>query len=812
MRVQAFRSVRVDRGHAAYAAPFVRRTGSIQTPGTVRSTAGPHVNGRLPDQTKRRAAFMGTVMRTPNRLEAREKVTGTACYTVDLARSPVEGRLAHAAVVQSTQATGRILSIDTTAALAVPGVQLIMTHLDAPRLKPINTLPGGELAVFRPLQDDQLHYNGQPIALVVADTAEQAQRAASLVAVGYAPPAHPPLLVLDETQAETPDVVGAGEPAVTERGDPDAAFTTADQRLEQEYCTQPHHHNALEPGAAIAAWDEAGRLTVQLGTQYAYGDAYGLAQAFDLGVKKDFKAVMKTGSAEPALNEKVRLIVPFVGGAFGGKKGNIHPLLAAMAAKQAGRPVKLVLSRRQTFSMMPFRGATRQRIRLGGSADGRLSVMLQEALVQNSTTSNFIEPVGEMTPKLYACQHLRTHHRTTRLAINAPSWMRAPGVAVSQFALESAMDEWAYHVGLDPLEVRLRNYAEHEPQSGHEWSSKSLRQCYQAAAERIDWTQRNPAPGSMHENQFRVGYGMATSLYHVAQMAASARVRLNADGTAVASSATHEIGQGGMTALTQLAAEALGLPLDRVRLEWGDTRLPYSSLTASSSTTLSIGAAIHAAARQLKHKLARLAVGDPVSPLNGLNPETLRLCEGRLVSETGQGEAITVLLVRHGLASLEAEAGTADELGKPAYGRAAFGAQFVRVRVDPLTGRIRIDRLVGAFAGGRIVNPTLAHSQLVGGMIWGLGQALMEETRLDEGTGRWMNADLSEALIMTQADVPDIEAIMIEEDDRRGHPLGIKGLGEIGVVGVAAAVANAVFHATGKRIRTLPITLDKLMA
>jgi xanthine dehydrogenase YagR molybdenum-binding subunit len=747
----------------------------------------------------------------PHRLESHAKVTGQARYAADLPTAATGEAPLHAAVVQSDRPTGRIAAIDTEAALASPGVRLAMTHLDAPRLKPVKSLPGGELGRFLPLQDEVLHYAGQPVAVVVADTLEQAHFAASRVRLSYASDRPEPLLRIDPKQARAAEKVGAGEPGITARGNPDVAFATAELHLDEEYSTVSHHHNALEPGAAIAAWDAEGRLIVQVGTQYSYGDAYVLGQAFDMGLEKPFPEVMKSGEAEPGLDRKVRLLVPFTGGAFGGKKGNAHPLLAAMAAKRLGRPVKLVLSRRQTFAMMPFRGATRQRIRLGGERDGRLSVLIQDALIENSTTSNFIEPVGEMTPKLYACPHLRTTHRVAELDINAPSWMRAPGVAVSQFAIESALDEWAYRVGLDPLEVRLRNYAEVEPQGGQPWSSKSLRECYRQAAERFGWSARSPYPGSMRKDGRCIGYGMATSIYHVAQMAASARVRIGADGSAVAATSTHEIGQGGATVLTQLAAEALGLPLERVRLEWGDTRLPYSSLTAGSSTTLSVGAAISAAVQRLTRKLADLASADARSPLYGAAAERLSLRDGALVLDEQQQEPVTALLARHGLDHLEGQASTADQIGKPSYGRAAFGAQFVEVSIDPLTCEVRVTRLVGAFAGGRVINPLLARSQLIGGMVWGLGQALFEQSRLDPHGGRWINADLSEALIATHADVPDIEALILEEDDRKGHPLGIKGLGEIGVVGVAPAIANAVFHATGKRIRDLPLTPDKLL-
>lgn len=744
----------------------------------------------------------------PHRLESLAKVTGAARYSADLSHSEVAGTPAHAALVQSERAQGRIQRLAVAAAERAPGVLLVMTHLNAPRLQPITTLPGGELGRFLPLQDDRLHYSGQVVAVVVAERADQAEFAAQLIEVEYGAESLAQDFDFTRLPVEYPEVVGAGEPAITERGQPDVAWAAAPERLELEYTTEPQHHNALEPGAALAAWDNRGRLVVDAGTQFTYGDAYALAQAFALGVSQDFPAVMRAGRAEADFSTHIRFRSPLVGGGFGGKKGNAHPLLTAMAAKLAGRPVKLVLSRRQTFALMPYRGATRQRLRLGGHRDGQLSVLLQDALIQNAHTSNFIEPVGEMTPKLYACPHLRTGHATVRLPLNAPSWLRAPGVAVSQFAVESALDEWAHHLRLDPLEVRLRNHAEVEPQSGNPWSSKSLRQCYAAGAAAIGWADRDPGIGAMRDGELLIGYGMATAVYHVAQMAASARIRLQADGTADVESSTHELGQGSWTALSQLAAEALGLPLELVRLHGGDTDLPYSSLTASSSTTLSLGAAIQAAADHLRQRLAALV--DTPSPDAG----DWRLAEGALVSRTapGQRHALVELLRRHDLAEVSVEASTAGQLAnRPALGRAAFGAQFAEVAVDPQLGTVRVRRLVGAFAGGRVVNRRLAQNQLEGGMLWGLGQALLEQSRLDPSRGRWMNADLAEALVATQADVPELQALLLDEDDSRGHPLGIKGLGEIGVVGVAPAIANAVFHATGIRVRQLPITLDRLL-
>jgi xanthine dehydrogenase YagR molybdenum-binding subunit len=404
-------------------------------------------------------------------------------------------------------------------------------------------------------------------------------------------------------------------------------------------------------------------------------------------------------------------------------------------------------------------------------------------------------------------------HKLVRLNFNAPSWMRAPGVAPGLFALECAMDELAERVDLDPIELRLRNYAEVDPATGHEWSSKSLRECYKAGAERIGWSKRERKPGATRRGDLLIGFGMATAAYRTMHFPASARIILHADGRAVVQSAFHEIGQGAITALTQIAAESLALPASNVTVEWGDARLPFAPLTAASTTTLSVGSAIRGAAEKLKRQLAVLAVVDKRSPLYKIKSGLIGADEGRLYSrkDPGRSEAYGTILSRRGMPSLSAKAITGRLFGKSRYARAAFGAQFAKVTVHCQTGEVRVEHLVGAMSAGRIVHPKLAESQVRGAMIWGLGQALMEESMPDKQIGGWVNGNLAEALVPTNSDIPAIDPILIEEDDSRGSTLGVKGIGEIGITGVSAAIANAVYHATGQRLYELPIKPDWLL-
>ncbi|MBV8867082.1 MAG: xanthine dehydrogenase family protein molybdopterin-binding subunit [Acidobacteriaceae bacterium] len=752
---------------------------------------------------------------TPSRLEGSDKVTGRARYTGDLGPAHIGRALLHVAVVQSKCASGWIRQIDIGGAEAVPGFRSAVTHLNAPRLKPVKTLTSSELDAFLPLQDERIRYYGQPVALIAGETLQAAQHAASLVRVMYE--CSPAALLLEQqlTHATAVKKVAGREPAMVKRGRPGRAFSTAPVQIEVTYTTKPAHHNPIEPGATIAVWEDETHITAWNTSQFVYGDATTLGQAFGFGPHEQKMRIIPHVTVGVDLGGKIRVIAPLVGGGFGSKGANASLLLAAMAAKVAGAGVKLVLTRKQTYSVMPYRSGVVQRLRLGASPEGRLSALLHDATVQNSTVGSFTEPVGELTPHLYSCEHLRTTHKIVRLNVNAPGWMRAPGAAPGIFGLECAMDELAEKLNLDPVELRLRNYADLDPQSGQNWSSKSLKECYRLAGERIGWwTERRPLCGSMREDGLLIGFGMASAAYLTTQFPSVASVTLTGEGEAIIETAVHEIGQGAITALSQIAAESLGVPLGRIRLKFGDTALPFAFITAGSATTLSAGTAIKNAAERLKRDVILRAITDRASPLYKLHFRDVIVQAGKLVSsgDFSRSEDLVALLARHSRRTFSAKAITGRTFGKSRYARCAFGAQFARVAVNPETAQIRVQRMVGAFGCGRIINPKLARSQLLGGMIWGLGQALLEQTVLDEKNGSWVNSNLAEALVPTNSDVPPMEVLFAKEDDSRGSALGAKGLGEIGITGVAAAITNAVYHATGKRIRELPIRLDRLLA
>ncbi len=751
----------------------------------------------------------------PSRIEGRAKVTGTAQYTADLGAATVGEALLYAAIVPSRSATGCIQQINTDRLENLPGIRAIVTHENAPRLKPVKTLLSTELDKFLPLQDAQLHYNGQPIAIVIADSLIEATRAASVITAEYKPAETAAFsFAAALPYASDAGKVSSGKRATESRGKPERAFASAGIQLDLTFSTQAAHHNALEPAAAIAVWDHRGFLTVWNTTQFSYGDAAVLGEAFAFGARDTKLRIASQAAFGIELDAKIRVIAPLIGGGFGSKGANTHLLLAAMAAKVAGAPVKLVLTREQTYAMMPYRSAVVQHLRIGASPEGCLVAVLHDSVIQNSHTGSFVEPVGEATPHLYACKHLRTTHKVTRLHVNAPGWMRAPGAAPGNFGLECAMDELAGKLGIDPVELRLRNYTDLDPANGRRWSSNSLKQCYRAGGDAIGWwSDRNPNPRSMQEDGRLIGFGMASAAYQTMQFPASARVTLTQDGSAVVQTAAHEIGQGAITALTQIAAESLGLPLERVRLHFGDTDLPFAPMTAGSSTTLSVGTAIKTAADRVKRDLLLLAITEKNSPFKALRSREIGMCEGRLYQKRDPAltDTYSDLLRRSNRQQIQAKAVTGRTFGKSRFGRYAFGAQFAKIGVDPETGRVQVLRLVGAFAGGRVINPKLALSQLRGGMIWGLGQALMEGTVMDTRRGRWVNSNLAEALVPTNSDVPPIDVFLVDEDDRRGSSLGAKGLGEIGITGVAAAIANAIYHATGKRMRKLPIRLDDIV-
>ena len=754
------------------------------------------------------------IRQAPRRVEGRDKVTGALRYAGDLGSAEIGDRPHHAVTVVSTVASGRITGIDARKALAADGVSGVITHENAPSLRKVLSLTGSEIGDLLPLQDDVIRYGGQCIAIVVADTLAHAEAAAALVKIDYSPSEDAAAFTLDQGSDRAADAktVGGGDKGQVKVGHADKAFAKAAQQIDLTFTTSPHHHNAMEPGACVARWDDDGGLTVHLPTQFSYGDAMILGQAFGFGVKERLPRVIAQVLGGFEFDNNVRVISTLAGGAFGGKNGNIHLLLAPMAAKAVGHPVKLVLTREQTFSMMSFRPESHQRLRLGADASGQLEAIIQDAVIAQGSGGSYIEPSGETIPKVYACPNILVHTQSARLDTGAPGWMRGPGACLGQFAIETAIDELAYRTGTDPLDIRLRNYADKEPDTGHEWSSKSLKECYQIAAERIGWFDRDPAIGSMRDGRDLIGFGMCTSIYPTLQMPAVAKIILNPDGRAVAQTATHDIGQGSATAMTMIAAEGLGLPIADVTLEFGDSALPYGGMTVGSMTTLSNGAAFAEAAAKVKKVLIKRVTRDRESALHGSDRDKLDIVDGWIVSSDGGRERVADHMVRFPDKPIEEEAITGRTFGHSKYGRQAFGAQFVKVRIDPDTMHVQVDRLVGAFAGGRIINPLLVRSQLIGGMVWGIGQALIEESRIDERRGIWMNRNLGEALVPTNADIADVDAIIVEEDDSRGSELGAKGLGEIGVIGTPAAIGNAIFHATGIRLTSLPFRIDNLLA
>ena len=735
----------------------------------------------------------GVVGQPLNRVDGRLKVTGGARYAAEF---PLEN-MAHAVLIGSAIANGRIKSFDSSAAEKVPGVLHIMTHENAPKLRPVVTNPAeGDAAGRRvPLQSPVVYYSGQYIAVVVAGTLEQAQYAARLVRVTYdeQPPAAD--MNRERGKAVVPKQKVAGKPADTVRGDIQAGLAAAEVRVEEIYRTPTEHHNPMEPHATIAAW-EGDRLTVYDATQYTYGVRHALATTFGIP------------------EENVRVICKFTGGAFG-CKGTVwsHVPLAAAAARAARRPVKLVTTRQQMFSNMGHRAETEQHLTLGATRDGRLTAIVHEGISHNSTFDEFVEPFTKPTQMMYACPNFRASQRLVPLNVGTPSYMRAPGETSGMFALESALDELAYKLNMDPVQLRLVNHADTDPDTKLPWSTKLLKESYRIGAERFGWARRKPEPRSMRDGRFLVGMGVATAVYPVNHFPSSARVRIQQDGSAIAESSTHDLGTGTYTVLTQIAAETLGLPAERVQVIIGDTNLPKAMVSGGSSTVMSVGSSIQGASRAALAKLLELARADRRSPLYGATADKIISQGGRLslAGETSKGETYAAVLSRAGMKEVEGSFDTQFNDKEKKYSSHSFGAQFAEVRVDPDFGEVRVTRFTGVFDIGRVMNMKTGRSQMQGGIVMGLGMALMEETVLETNFGRIVNQDLAEYHVPVNADVPPIDVYLIDNFDPHASPIGAKGAGEIGIVGAAAAIANAVYHATGVRVRELPITADKLL-
>ncbi|MCU0685298.1 MAG: xanthine dehydrogenase family protein molybdopterin-binding subunit [Polyangiaceae bacterium] len=737
------------------------------------------------------------VGRATSRVDGRAKVTGGAKYAADVSAPG----LLYGWVVSSTVARGRVASIDAAEALAVEGVAQIFTHENRPHLAWFDQSyrdddsPAG--SPFRPLYDDKVLSSGQPVALVVADSLEAARYAASLVRVTYEAETPATDLQAERGRARPPSkVTGGREPPPKPRGDPDGALARAAVRVDAEYHAPTEHHNPLEPHATTAVWEDDGTLTV-------YDKTQGVLNSLNY-IKKVF------GLAD----EQVRVRSPFVGGAFGsGLRPQYQLFLAVMAARELGRSVRVVLTRQQMFTF-GHRPETLQRVQLGAKADGSLEALAHEATAATSRVEEYFESVVSWSGLLYACANAKFSHDLVKLDLYTPLDMRAPGAAWGVYALESAIDELAYACHVDPLALRLANYGERDQNKDLPFSSKELRACYHLGAEAFGWSKRQPEPRSMREGERLVGWGVATGVWEAQQMPSSARAVLSADGALVVSSATADFGTGTYTVMTQIAADELGLPLERVTFKLGDSSLPQSPLSGGSWTVASVGPAVQAACAKVRERLVRLARLAKGSPLADARPEDVVLAGGRLslALDPSRSMSIGEAMRLGGELRLEETVLSAPNLPRQSnYARATHSAVFAEVKVDAELGTIEVARVVSAIAGGRIINPKTARSQILGGVVWGIGMALEEESLLDHRLGRFMNHNLAEYHVPVNADIHQLDVIFVEENDDVVNPLGAKGLGEIGLVGVAAAIGNAVFHATGRRVRKLPITLDTLL-
>ncbi len=736
----------------------------------------------------------GMVGQPLDRVDGRLKVTGGALYAVEF---PV-GRVAHAVLVGSRIANGRIKSYDLSAAQQASGVLHIMTHENAPKLKPVATNPAeGDAAGRRvPLQTPTIYYGGQYIALVVAETIEQARHAAELVRVNYEEQTPATDIERERGKAYVPKQKVAGKPADSSRGDADVALGAADVRVDEIYRTPTEHHNPMEPHATTAVWGADNKLTIYDATQYTYGVRHAMAATF--GIPEN----------------SVRVVCKFTGGGFG-CKGNVwaHVALAAAAAREVKRPVRLATTRQQMFDNVGHRAETVQRVALGATRDGKLTAIIHEGISHNSTFDEFVEPFSKPTHMMYACDNFRASQRLVSLNVGTPTYMRAPGETPGMYALESALDELADQLKIDPIKLRLINHADTDPDEKLPWSTKLLKECYQTGAEKFGWSRRKPEVRSMRDGRYLVGLGMATAVYPVNHFPSSARVVIRQDGTAIAESSTHDLGTGTYTILSQVVSETLGLPVERIEVFIGDTDLPKAFVSGGSATAMSVGSSVQGASRAALAKLIEMARADVRSPLSGASADDIVARDGRLAlkSNSSKSETFKELLTRANVKEVEGKFDMQFNDREKKFSSHAFGAHFAEVRVDPDFGEVRIARMTGVFDIGRVMNMKLARSQMQGGIVMGIGMALMEETVLDKNLGHYVNRDLAEYHVPVHADVPPIDVMLMDSFDAHASPIGAKGAGEIGIVGAAAAIANAVYHATGVRVRDLPITPDKLM-
>jgi len=714
------------------------------------------------------------------RIEAALKVTGAACYAAEISVDDLHD----AALVVAPIASGKVLHIDSERARAMPGCTDILTHENAPRIS--------RKGVLIPLQDPTVHFAGQIVAVVVARTPASAREAAGAISVRYQTSTCATSLGHAIETAFAPSTAGRVATA-SRRGDPERAMAEAEVVVERRYTTPTHNHLPMEPHSVVVSWSGE-TLIVHTTSQAVFAHRQAIAECLGLPLKQ------------------VRVLCRYLGGGFGSKGGAWLPclLLAVMAARHVGRPLRLELTREQMFTLVGRRQETIQHVGLGASRTGRLTAIMHDTVAQTSMYGEYADPNGTPARMLYECANVSTSHRLVRLHAPQPNPMRGPGEGTGSFALESALDELAFELGIDPLELRLRNYAAHDQHAGLPWSSNSLRDCYRVAAESFGWPKRPLSTGTLREGRYRYGWGMAAACYPVYRMASEAAVRIDKRGEVLVRCGTQDMGTGSYTVLAQLAAAILGVSLNQVSVELGDTDLPAGPYSGGSMATASFTPAVENAARSLRERLFSLASGDPQSPLAGIPTEQLTIGAGRISNRNdSRSDRLADLIARTAPDGLETFARAAPD-EQPEHSSYGYGAVFAEARVDADLGEVRVTRITAAYAGGRILNPLLARSQYIGGLIGGIGMALHEETIMDERLGRIVNGTLADYLIPVHADLPRFDVRLVDEHDPHLDG-GVKGIGMLGIVGTAAAITNAVFHATGRRIRNLPIRLEALL-
>ncbi len=736
-----------------------------------------------PDQPDPTKPHVG-LAQPPTRYDGLLKVTGRAKYAAEFKLKDTT----YAFMVQSTIPSGTITAIDQTAAARAEGVIAVLTPFNAPKLAQ-QQQPGHRHVSI--LQEPTVYYNGQPIALVVAHSLDQARYAATLLKISYkSDPAQLDFLG-HLNQARDPH----NGPNESKRGDIAASLAKSAKKIEVTYTTPIQHHNPMEPHATTAWWDGE-KLSVHNSTQYIVGDRMTLARTFGIPL------------------ESVHVECPFTGGGFG-SKGSMwsHAYLAAMASKVVGKPVKISVDRGQMFGSVGGRPTTHQKITLGATPEGKLLAIQHDVICHTSVMEDFLESSANQTRLLYDSESNVTSHRMVDMNVGVCTYMRAPGENSGTMAFECALDELAHELKIDPVQIRLINYAEKDPRNDHPWTSKHLREAYTQAADRFGWSKRKPTPGQLRDGNNLIGYGMATATYGAGRSAAGATVRILPDGTAFVGSATHELGTGMYTIMAQTCALALGLEPSQIKVQLGDSTLPNAPVAGGSQSTASVMPAVLEAATQARQKLAELATKDKESSLCDLPADDIEAKDGRLISKTTPTKSDTYadIIRRAGGQPIEVTATTQPGKERQTYSSQSWGAVFAEVAVDADTHMVKVRRIVATYDIGTLMNKVTGTNQLHGGIVWGIGSALHEEALVDPIYGRTANESLGEYHVPVNADVPEIDATALDIPDLINNPLGARGIGEIGITGVAAAIGNAIFNATGKRLRDYPFTPDKLM-